>query len=225
MKTIERFKFPVFVAASLHGALLLSIPATQIPTSTRPDTPVVLPPLPKEDILQITETDPVNGESTPSSAGRSVSELPDLPVMLPDKDAFVTPIVKITPTKGIDVDVSKPPGNPNGTDLGWRGPGSGGPPIMDFTKLDRVPRATVQPAPDYPRGLQQEGVTGSVMIEFVVNPEGRVVRAEALRYTHREFVEPAVRAVLKWRFEPGRHHGKPTAFRMAVPIEFAVGRD
>jgi len=64
-----------------------------------------------------------------------------------------------------------------------------------------------------------------VTVEFAVDTEGRVVRAEAVRYTHREFAEPAVRAVLKWRFEPGRRHGRVVPFRMAVPMEFGLAAD
>jgi len=55
-----------------------------------------------------------------------------------------------------------------------------------------------------------------------VDTTGRVVRAEGIRYTDREFVDPAVRAVRQWRFEPGRRNGKAGSFRMAVPIEFGI---
>jgi TonB family protein len=70
--------------------------------------------------------------------------------------------------------------------------------------------------------MRQSGETGSVMVEFEVDTLGRVIRAVAVRYTHREFVDPAVRAVLRWHFEPGKRHGKTVPFRMAVPIEFGL---
>ena len=40
--------------------------------------------------------------------------------------------------------------------------------------------------------------------------------------TDREFVEPALRAVRHWRFEPGRRDGKAVPFRMTIPIEFSL---
>ncbi len=70
-----------------------------------------------------------------------------------------------------------------------------------------------------------DGIGGSVTVEFDVNTEGRVVRAEAVSFTHREFVEPAVRAVRRWRFEPGRRNNRVVPFRLVVPIEFGLDRN
>jgi TonB family protein len=92
--------------------------------------------------------------------------------------------------------------------------------ISGIGDLDRVPRATAQISPDYPSAMRQIGESGSVTVEFVVDTSGRVIRAEAIRFSRREFVEPAVRAVLKWHFEPGMRNGQRVPFRMAVPIEF-----
>ena len=107
-----------------------------------------------------------------------------------------------------------------------RGPGDGPgsfPSVPDIRSLDRVPRATVRPVPSYPDAMRKSGTSGSVTVEFVVDTTGRVVTAEAVRWTHREFVDPAVLAVLRWRFEPGTMNGRKVSFRMAVPIEFNAG--
>ena len=80
----------------------------------------------------------------------------------------------------------------------------------------------MQIPPDYPYAMKQSGASGSVVVEFDVDTTGRVIRAEAISYTDREFAEPAMRAVRKWRFEPGRRNGKAVPFRMAVPIEFGI---
>lgn len=77
-----------------------------------------------------------------------------------------------------------------------------------------------QPAPTYPYAMRTAGITGSVVVEFVVNMAGEVITADAVKWTHRDFVDPAVRAVMHWRFEPGTVQGKKVRFRMAVPIEF-----
>ena len=55
-----------------------------------------------------------------------------------------------------------------------------------------------------------------------MDTSGRVVSAEAVRWTHRNFVDSAVRAVLLWRFEPGTIDGRKVSFRMAIPIEFVA---
>jgi TonB family protein len=61
-----------------------------------------------------------------------------------------------------------------------------------------------------------------VTVEFVVDTAGRVVSAEALRWTHRDFVDPTVQAVLRWRFEPGTIKGRKVNFRMTIPVEFVA---
>jgi protein TonB len=88
--------------------------------------------------------------------------------------------------------------------------------------LDGVPRAKVQVPPEYPYAMSRDGLSGNVVVEFDVDTAGQVIRAAALNYSHREFAEPAVRAVRKWRFEPGRHNGKAVPFRMQVTIEFGI---
>ena len=64
-------------------------------------------------------------------------------------------------------------------------------------------------------------MTGSVLVKFVVDPYGRVANAVVVSSTFPAFDEPALRAVLKWRFKPGTKNGVPAAFRMDIPIEFA----
>lgn len=225
MKNIQRFKLPVMIAAGLHGALLFSLPPGPIATVTAaPPTPV-LPPIPK--ILEMTQPDPAAADAGSGGAGEPVASLPEPVAKLPDQASITIPSVTRDPLKTLRPDMNTLPRNIGTEGAPWGDPGDGigKPPIFDTRSLDRTPRAIAQPSPDYPAGLRHEGVTGTVTVEFVVNAEGRVVSAQALRYTHREFVEPAVRAVLKWRFEPGRHHGRPVSFRMAVPIEFTAGAE
>lgn len=95
--------------------------------------------------------------------------------------------------------------------------------FLSATNLDRVPRARLQGAPAYPVALRQAGVEGSATVEFEVDASGVVVSARARQSTAREFEEAAVRAVLRWRFEPGRKDGRVVPFRMVVPIGFRLG--
>ena len=70
--------------------------------------------------------------------------------------------------------------------------------------------------------MSQLGIEGTVMVEFDVNGEGRVVRAAVVHTTRREFAEPALRAVRNWHFEPGKRNGRVVPFRMTVPIQFGL---
>lgn len=92
-------------------------------------------------------------------------------------------------------------------------------------QLDRRPRAKLQVAPDYPVSLRQGGMEGTVMVEFDVDATGRVVSVRVLRSTEHGFEDATVRAVLKWRFEPGRRDGRAVPFRMSVPVDYRLGAD
>ena len=222
---IQRFKWPVIVAAGLHGALFLCTPDSSLSRiKTQPVKAIPLPPLPDDPIIQIDQLDPeTSPDATPANGGPAVPELPDLIMPIPDKLAFTTPQVDHPPAEKYENTLKNHLGGPDGPNLGpipsarttW----------IDGTKLDRKPRATAQIPPDYPSAMRQQGIAGSVTVEFDVDLNGRVVRAEVVSSTRREFAEPALRAVRNWRFEPGTRHGRTVAFRMTVPIEFGLGVD
>ncbi len=219
---IQRYKWPVLVAAGLHGALFLSFPHSAIVGSPSLVAKPVLPPLRDPDpIIQVENPDrKEDALSAPVAGGPAVPDLPEAPPVLADIPVFTTPVIEHTLSMVENKSLTGYTGG-NGIDLDGLRRGT----IPDVQDLDRVPRATVQPSPYYPPTLHQEGISGSVTVEFDVNIEGRVVRAEAVHCTRREFAEPAVRAVLKWRFEPGRRHGRAVPFHMAIPIEFGLTAD
>lgn len=213
---IERYTMPVIIAAALHGALWLSFSDKGIaPPSDRGEKPVALPPL--VDQLAMMPDDPGEaGDGEIFGDADPLPTLPDLPEVLRKDDIFIVRVTEhitpINPVEKLPKDIG-----------GLTGPGDGRrgvPPIPDFRNLDRIPRATVRPVPLYPDTLRRSATSGSVIVQFVVDTTGRVVTAEAVSWTHREFVEPAVSAVLRWRFEPGTLNGRKVSFRMAVPIEF-----
>ena len=91
---------------------------------------------------------------------------------------------------------------------------------FSLADLDQAPRATFQPAPEYPSALRRQKLDGSVQVLFIVNPDGRVANPVAQAATHPAFEQPALQAVRRWRFEPGKRNGQPVSFKMRVPIRF-----
>lgn len=219
---IHKYLLPASIAATMHvallwlmpeGARMVSRPVDLLPGCTLPVVTNDPPPLPPEE--QDPDVDPVKT----LTGGPALPDL-DEPAPPITKTEFSIPIQERP--KGPETAFDRIPGivGPGGPDTG--GIGRIGPDIFDIGKLDRVPRAKVQIPPDYPHAMKQTGTGGSVVVEFDVDTAGHVVRAEAINYTDREFVEAAVRAVRKWRFEPGRRNGKVVPFRMTVPIEFGI---
>jgi protein TonB len=66
------------------------------------------------------------------------------------------------------------------------------------------------------------GLGGEVWVEFALDEAGRVLRARVVRSSDPMFDEPTLRAVAKWRFEPGRKNGRPVSFRMVAPVNYRL---
>jgi TonB family protein len=94
-----------------------------------------------------------------------------------------------------------------------------------FGPLDRAPIVIKQPAPEYPYSLRLSGNKGEVMVDFIIDPQGDVVKANVTKSSHPDFEAPAVEAVLKWKFKPGMKDGHPVFVHMAVPIYFQLQTD
>ncbi len=115
----------------------------------------------------------------------------------------------LKPNMGV---ISIPQGRPGGFAQGVE--------IFDISKLDQRPQARSTPAPQYPFEMRRAGITGEVVVEFIVDANGDVRNAFAVRSTQREFETAAVQAVSKWKFKPGRKGGRAVNTRMQQPIAF-----
>jgi protein TonB len=73
--------------------------------------------------------------------------------------------------------------------------------------------------------MRRAGITGEVLVEFIVDANGDVRNAYAVRSTQREFETAAVQAVSKWKFRPGKRGGKAVNTRMQQPISFSLNED
>jgi protein TonB len=95
--------------------------------------------------------------------------------------------------------------------------------VFSMGDLDQKPRAIYQPAPSYPPELHKKGIEGTVYVIFIIDQNGRVTNAKVQKSTHQAFERPALTAVRKWKFDPGKRGGKAVQFRMRVPITFSLG--
>lgn len=94
--------------------------------------------------------------------------------------------------------------------------------VFNLADLDQQPVPRQQVKPVYPFEMRRAGVTGEVVVGFIVNVNGDVQDAYAVRSTQREFEAAAIQAVLKWKFRPGKKQGKAVNTRMQVPIVFSI---
>jgi TonB family protein len=104
-----------------------------------------------------------------------------------------------------------------------RAPAAAGPytgPVYDVTQLDQVPVARFQAWPTNSTAQRQAGVTGEATVSFVVDPEGNVRDANAIKSTNTDLETVAVETIKKWNFKPGQKGGRPVGTRMQMPIFF-----
>ncbi|PTX98947.1 energy transducer TonB [Opitutus sp. ER46] len=214
----RHFVLPVAIAAALHG-LLFGLPRGPVPEATPRSTGPKLPPY----VLPLTDLPPVVDRSGGAGKGESdVSRLPERPV--PDATGpWVKPV-------GVDLNPRVSPGPVDrvpieglgdGTGTGI-GPGRGWTGIVGTESLDRTPNPRTRIPPEYPPLARRDGREGEVHVEFVVDESGRVTEARAVHTSDSVFNDAAVRAVSKWRFEPGTVNGVPVRFRMVVPMVFRL---
>src|SRR4051812_14771624 len=97
--------------------------------------------------------------------------------------------------------------------------------VFDLSKLDQQPVAKFQARPQYPFEMRRAGIAGEVVVDFIVDSNGDVQNAYALKSSQREFEAAAIQAVSKWKFKPGRKGGRNVNTHMQVPIVFTLNEE
>lgn len=205
----------IVVSLALHATFLgaFNRKAPPPPKVEKVEETVVqfeMPPIedePEEKVEELTEEVVENIMAPPS--------LVDLPSVVP-VNAFTQPITPppppgLTANKGaITIPVTKPGANfgKNITNL------------FNVGDLDQQPVPRVRPAPTYPYDMRRAGINGTVVVEFIISTEGDVIQTQIVRSSHREFEMPALQAVQKWKFKPGRKGGRVVNVRASQLLEF-----
>ena len=214
-----RFLVPASVALAIHGGLFFGFPNNHRAAKSPAKEPVIPGPTfvipPEVDVILLAAAEP------PSRRGEEELRPPSpepVVVAKPDVDQPVMPRPPIVPGPVGDsiriVDIGVPHGAIDST---IRTVG-----IFNPAALDNPPRTRFQAAPFYPPEKRKLGETGEVWVEFDVDAAGAVHNPRVTKSSDRAFEEPTLRAVAKWRFEPGKRHGKVVAFRMTVPVIFSL---
>jgi TonB family protein len=84
-----------------------------------------------------------------------------------------------------------------------------------------APKRTRFVAPVFPLEAQAAGQRGIVILELVIDAEGKVSTADVLRSVP-PFDEAALTAARQWEYEVTKVDGKPVPVRLTVPITFAL---
>ena len=94
--------------------------------------------------------------------------------------------------------------------------------VIDISQLDQVPIAKYRARPLYPTEMVRAGVSGEVLVDFIVDTDGNVRNAHPVQSSRQDFEASAVNAVVKWKFVPGRKSNHAVYTHMQVPIRFTI---
>ena len=142
----------------------------------------------------------------PDSAGALAEQVEfDLRVVGPWRDA-------IERCRGM----KPPPTDPRSESTTGRSPAYG-----EYIYVEEFPEAISKVSPHYPDALRGTGREGTVVVQALVNKEGRIVDTKIAR-SNPDFDAAAEEAVRQYRFKPARAKGQPVAVWIAVPIRFVT---
>lgn len=84
-------------------------------------------------------------------------------------------------------------------------------------------RNWVQKQLNYPPIAQENGIHGKVIIQFVVEKDGRLTNVQVLSTPDRSLSEEAVRVLqLSPRWSPGKQRNQPVRIKYTLPVDFRI---
>jgi protein TonB len=151
------------------------------------------------------------------------------PLQLPALDRELAPAGPEPDSVLAGADGGVPEGEEGGVEGGVVGgvPGGvlggipGGELPVPVSSPDRPPRLLHQTRPRYPQEAFVQKVEGVVLLEILIDAEGRVARARVVQSV-RLLDDAALAAVREWRFAPAVKAGRPVASLAYAPVSFRI---
>ena len=84
------------------------------------------------------------------------------------------------------------------------------------------PQSIYSPRAPYPRAALSDRISGQVVMDVVVDAEGRVQTARVTKSLRADFDDSAMGAVKTWRFEPARRDGRAVPALVTISMDFSV---
>jgi TonB family protein len=100
-------------------------------------------------------------------------------------------------------------------------PGRADEPVVAGQNNVPAPKKTKTVLPEYPPEAQARGQRGIVIVELIIDTQGKVSSAQIVRSIP-PFDEAALTAVRQWEYEVTKVNGKAVSVKLTVPITFAM---
>jgi TonB family protein len=82
-----------------------------------------------------------------------------------------------------------------------------------------APKPKYTPEPEFTDAARKERYQGSIGINVIVNPEGRITKPRIVRPLGLGLDENAIEAISKWRFAPGTRDGQPVSVAVYIQVD------
>ena len=206
------------MAALLFHVLLI---AAAVSTTASPHGGT--PPLARDTIrLAITEQAtplPPKSPAAPRSRPDAViPEAPRVPDLRVDAPEVQSPPLSFSPLAGPLSSRSSLNRNSEGSPV----PPDVSHPVFSTGEVDELPELTEELHPRYPEELRRAGMSGLVVVQYVVRSDGRVDRqtVRVLASSHQAFARAALEALRDSRFKPARRGRRPVAALVQQTFRF-----
>ena len=225
----ERFLvYGISVSALLHAAVLCEFG----PPPTGGGTPVVIEPrpIPRELFTPLVIDEPELPKAVVETKKGTTADASDGA----EAHATLTEMFRDPSAHAITVNVDRiaPPVMPDANRSSWNVPRTPSRPTSrvargdtwDPDDLDKKPVITSRAAPRYPHEMKRNGISGTVVLRFIVDNRGDVADVDVVSSTDPEFSKAAVEAMLRWKFRPGMKNNRRVNTRMEMPMSFALDK-
>jgi len=96
-----------------------------------------------------------------------------------------------------------------------------------FVVVEQMPELigglrSIQQEIRYPEIAKRAGLEGRVIVQFIVDEQGRVIEPKIVRGIGGGCDEEALRVVSRARFHPGKQHGQSVKVKMSLPLMFKL---
>jgi protein TonB len=165
----------------------------------------------------------------PRKAPAAKVETPEIPKNVQEMAPTAVPET-ITDSAGVEGGIEG--GVEGGEEAGVMGGVVGGMPLQEPSPPEEGPLRVggdVKPPvivervdPDYPQIARQSRVTGIVVVEAIIDKQGRVKNVRVLQGQPMGLSDAAVRAIEQWRFRPGTRRGEPVEVIFVLTVKFTL---
>ncbi len=95
--------------------------------------------------------------------------------------------------------------------------------VFEIGELDEPPRPVSRMPPLYPPRAKVRRIEGFAVVEFLVNREGEVSDVKVTQSQPAGiFSEAAMKAVRRWKFQPGKKNGEAVVTRVRQRLNFSL---